>query len=169
MASDNENDSGQWDKKSFIVGVLSLVFTVILGILALLFTVATPELRKIFCLEKDKPAPQPHVVQPQPLPTPVLPTPAPVVQEKPSKPAASAPPKPAAQTPPSVSNDNPSDPTEYTLAEHERQFIKEANTELSFSFNSIDGVSIVSLVISPVGKTPLTRAVLNGRSHEFNS
>jgi len=60
-------------------------------------------------------------------------------------------------------------PTEYTLAEHKRQIAKEANTALSFSFQHVGGVSLVSLIISPVGKSPLTRAMLNGSNTEFTS
>ena len=141
MSPVDGKNGGKWDK-NFVAAVLAILIGAIV-------TLATPELREFFGLKEDKPAP--------------------VVQEAPSKPAASAPPKPAAQTPPAISKDKLPSPVEYTLAEQKRQFIKEANTELSFSFNSIDGVSIVSLIISPVGKTPLTRAVLNGRSHEFTS
>ncbi len=61
-------------------------------------------------------------------------------------------------------------PTEYTLAEHKRQFVAEANTNLSSAFNTVAGEAIASLIISPIGREPLPiRAVLNGRSHEFTS
>ncbi len=120
----------------------NFVVAVLAILIGAIVTLATPELRKIFGLEQEQPVP--------------------VVQETPSKPTA--------QTPTSVSNDNPSFSTEYyTLAEHKWQFVVELNTALSFSFESVSGVSIVSLVISPVGKTPLTRAMLNGRSHKFTS
>jgi len=60
-------------------------------------------------------------------------------------------------------------PFEYTINEHQPQFIKDAQTSLSVIFQNIDGEDFVSLNISPTGEQSFVRAVLSGYTEEFKS
>jgi hypothetical protein len=60
-------------------------------------------------------------------------------------------------------------PFEYTINEHQPQFIKDAQTSLSVVFQNIDGEDFVSLNISPIGEQSFVRAVLSGNTEEFKS
>ncbi|MCI5209190.1 MAG: hypothetical protein D3910_10435 [Candidatus Electrothrix sp. ATG2] len=60
-------------------------------------------------------------------------------------------------------------PFEYTVREHQPQFVKDAQISLSVVFQKIQGESFVSLNTSPVGEKTSVRAVLNGYTEEFKS
>jgi hypothetical protein len=60
-------------------------------------------------------------------------------------------------------------PFEYTINEHQPQFIKDAQTSLSVAFQNIYGGDIVSLNISPIGEQSFVRAVFSGYTEEFKS
>jgi len=60
-------------------------------------------------------------------------------------------------------------PFEYTMHEHQPQFVKDAQASLSVVFQNIDGEDFVSLNISPTGKKSSVRAVLSGYTEEFKS
>lgn len=155
-----ENNDSKWDK-NFVAAVVAIVVGAVV-------TIATPELRKLFCLEKDNPAPQQQTVQtvPQPSPTPTAPSsePTPNVQPETRKPAAVVQPKkkePVAKPKP------PSGPFSATLQENQPQRIEAAKTSLSILFN--EEYKIVTLTIAPDGKQLPNRAVLNGYAQEFTS
>lgn len=60
-------------------------------------------------------------------------------------------------------------PFEYTVHEHQAQFVKDAQASLSVIFRNIEGEEFVSLNISPVGGKASVHAVLNGYTEEFRS
>ncbi|MDU9048433.1 MAG: hypothetical protein Q3M30_06255 [Candidatus Electrothrix sp. Rat3] len=57
----------------------------------------------------------------------------------------------------------------YTLIEHQSLFTQEARTNLSVSFQNIEGEEFVSLNIAPTGKDASVRAVFKGYTEEFTS
>ncbi|WP_339138655.1 MAG: hypothetical protein WGN25_10055 [Candidatus Electrothrix sp. GW3-4] len=57
----------------------------------------------------------------------------------------------------------------YTLFEHQSLFTQEARTNLSVSFQNIEGEEFVSLNIAPTGKDASVRAVFKGYTEEFTS
>ena len=61
----------------------------------------------------------------------------------------------------------PSGPFSATLHENQPQFIEEAETRLSITFN--EEYKIVTLTIAPDGKQTANRAVENGYTEEFTS
>jgi len=58
---------------------------------------------------------------------------------------------------------------EYTIYEHQTQFVRNAQTSLSVIFQNLYGENFVSLNISPKGFESSVRAILNGYTEEFKS
>jgi len=159
-----ENNDSKWDK-NFVAAVVAIVVGAVV-------TIATPELRKLFCLEKDNPAPQQQTVQtvPQPSPTPAA-SAQPALKTTPPK-TASQPRQAAAPKPkPPVIHEaaqEPAGPYQCTIGDNKSQRIKEANAELSVAFH--DEYKTASITIAPDGKdSGWPRPVLNGYTEEFAS
>ncbi|MCI5122298.1 MAG: hypothetical protein D3908_14140 [Candidatus Electrothrix sp. AUS4] len=60
-------------------------------------------------------------------------------------------------------------PRQYTVAERQPLFIRDASTNLSIRFQNIEGEEFVSLNISPTGKKLSVRPVLRGYTEAFTS
>lgn len=158
-----ENNGGKWDK-NFVAAVVAIVVGAVV-------TIATPELRKLFCLEKDNPAPQQQTVQtvPQPSPTPAA-SAQPELKTTPPKTTSQPRQAAAPKANPSVAHKakEPAFPQECTIGDNKSQRIKEANAELSVAFH--DEYKTASITIAPDGKdSGWPRPVLNGYTEEFAS
>ncbi|CAK8721107.1 hypothetical protein GKODMF_12725 [Candidatus Electrothrix gigas] len=60
-------------------------------------------------------------------------------------------------------------PQQYTIAEHQPLFTQEARTNLSVTFQNIEGQEFVSLNIAPEGEKSSVRAALRGYTEKFTS
>ncbi|MCW5205372.1 hypothetical protein VU08_00340 [Desulfobulbus sp. F5] len=139
-----ENNDSKWDK-NFVAAVV---------VVGAVVTIATPELRKLFCLEKDNPAPQQQTVQtvPQPSPTPA---------------ESAAEPKPK---PPVVHTaKEPAVPYECTIGDNKSEFVEEANTNLSVKFHNIGGEDTAIVTITPDVKEQIILPTVGSGSKEFSS
>lgn len=58
---------------------------------------------------------------------------------------------------------------QYTIAEHQPLFIREARTNLSVLFQNVEGEEFVTLNIAPEGEKSSVRAALRGYTEEFTS
>ena len=143
----NNNDS-KWDK-NLLVAVIAIVVGAVV-------TIATPELRRLFCLERGK-----SVTQAPPVPALKPELTLPKVETSQSKSAPKIEQQHVEKAKP------PSGPFSATIHENQTQFIEEAKTRLSIIFN--EEYKIVTLTIAPDGKQSLNLAVLNGYTEEFTS
>ncbi|NOQ35313.1 MAG: hypothetical protein GQ569_05385 [Methylococcaceae bacterium] len=62
-----------------------------------------------------------------------------------------------------------SSPFQYTLQEHQPQFIKNAKSSLSITFQNLAGEDFVKLNIAPVGEKSSSYAILDGYTEDFKS
>ncbi|CAN2041679.1 hypothetical protein GMMP15_560082 [Candidatus Magnetomoraceae bacterium gMMP-15] len=62
-----------------------------------------------------------------------------------------------------------SSPFEYTINEHQPQFVQDAQASLSVNFQKIYGADVVSLNISPISEKASVHAVRNGDMEKFKS
>jgi len=66
-------------------------------------------------------------------------------------------------------SDDQAVPQNYTLIEHQPLFAREARTNLSVLFQTIEGEEFVSLNIAPAGREASVRPVLRGYTEDFTS
>ena len=131
---------GDWDK-----GVAFTIIALIIATLTLLATFTVPEIRDFFGIEEKAVSPPPKV---SPL---TGPKPTPSIQKVPDE----------VPVPPA--------PTEYAIHDNQSRFVEKAKTNLSVTFQDIEGQEFVRLIILPVGKKSSRHAMLIGDTKEFTS